>query len=143
MVLKIPPPPQFSGEQWQLFNRWLLELQSILAASGGIDTTQIPGYAELQAAVGGNTGDITGLQGEVTVLQSQMLTANANIGSLQTSALTFASEIATLQGNALVRNGSGVPSAGLGNNGDLYIDDNYPATNRLYAKIAGVWKSLV
>lgn len=41
MVLKIPPPPHFAGSMWQLFNRWLLELTSILNSAGAITATAV------------------------------------------------------------------------------------------------------
>lgn len=38
-----------------------------------------------------------------------------------------------------VLNGSGVPAAGLGNNGDLYLNNTGGGGTRLYGKIAGAW----
>ncbi len=47
-----------------------------------------------------------------------------------------------LQAIAAVRNGAGVPAAGLGNNGDLYLNNTGGAGTRLYGKIAGAWVAI-
>lgn len=41
-----------------------------------------------------------------------------------------------------VRNGSGVPAAALGNNGDLYLNNTGGAGTRLYGKISGAWVAI-
>lgn len=47
-----------------------------------------------------------------------------------------------LQSGGLVRNGSGVPAAGLGSNGDLYLNNTGGAGTRLYGKIANAWVAI-
>lgn len=135
MTLKIPPPPPIAGANQQ-FNRWLLELTSILNAQGGIDPSSVAGLSEviaqsaanavaittLEGETGGNTGDITALQGEVTTLQGNVTTING--------------QLTTLGARAQVWNGVGVPNAGLGNVNDWYANIGGAAGARIYVKTA-------
>ena len=57
--------------------------------------------------------------------------------SASSSATSAASSLTdTLASGKIVRTGSGAPSSGLGNNGDIYIDST---AWRIYEKIAGSW----
>jgi hypothetical protein len=139
MVLKIPPPPQLTGPQWQSFNRWLLELTSILANTGGIDPSQVSGLVALEAQVATNTTNIATLEagqggqgGAITALQLQITFINSEIATVN-------GQLTTLESNAVVRNGSGAPAGGLGSNGDLYLNNTGGAGTRLYGKIGGAW----
>jgi len=142
MVLKIPPPPQLTGPQWQSFNRWLLELTSILANTGGIDPSQVSGLPELETQVATNTTNIATLEagqggqgGAITALQLQITFINSEIATIN-------GQLTTLESNAVVRNGSGAPGAGLGSNGDLYLNNTGGAGTRLYGKIGGAWTAI-
>lgn len=135
MPLKLPPPPQLPisfGSFGQQLNRWLLEIQSILNSGGTIDPANVDGLPALFTQVAALAVQVAALAAEVTALSTQVTTNTANIA-------TNAAAIAVLQANAVVRNGNGGPAAGLGNNGDLYINDTGSAGTNLYAKIAGAW----
>lgn len=133
MTQKLPPPPQLTGPQWQSFNRWLLELTSILEASGGIAPDTIPGYTDLQAqvtalsgTVGGQAGTISSLQFQVTLLSASLAIANASI--------------TTLSARAQVFQGAGAPAAGLGAVNDWYANVGGAVGARIYIKTApAVW----
>src|SRR3954469_23860365 len=112
MPQKLPPPPQLTGPEWQSFNRWLLELTSVLANNGGIDPNAIDGYqalvaqvaadalaiTALQASSGGQALSIATLQNQVAVLTLGLAAANASITTL------------SARGELLF--GAGVPAAG-------------------------------
>lgn len=133
MTQKIPPPPQFAGPQWHSFNRWLIELTSILEASGGVSPDSIPGYTALQndvdalsTTVGGQATTIAALQFQVLVLTSTLAAANASITTL------------SARGELLF--GTGAPAAGLGKVNDWYGDTAGAAGARVWIKKAvGAW----
>jgi hypothetical protein len=149
VTLKVPPPPQlpvsfgvFGGQ----LNRWLLEIQSILDSQGQINQDSVAGLPALAAQVATLVTEIATLTAEVATLTAEVAanTANiatntANIATNTANIATNTAAIATLQANAVVRNGTGVPGAGLGNNGDLYINNTGGAGTRLYGKIGGAW----
>lgn len=144
-VRKFPPPPTLSREYQQL-NRWLIEIQSILNAGGEIDASSVDGlvaaYATLAAlaiTVTANSASITTLNTEVGVLQGQVTTLNTEVGVLQGQVTTLNTEVAALQARNQILNGAGVPGAGTGNDGDLYLNNTGGAGSRLYGKIAGAW----
>jgi hypothetical protein len=139
MVLKLPPPPQFTGPQWQQLNRWFLEFQNILNNQGTIDQSDVDGLPTVVTQVGTNTTSITTINGEITVINGEITTINGQITTINGEITTINSEIAAL---ALIRNGSGAPGAGLGNNGDLYLNNTGGAGTRLYGKIAGSWTAI-
>ena len=138
MVLKVPPPPQlpvsFGGFGQQL-NRWLLEIQSILNSQGTIDPGNIQGLAALIAQVAVNTAAIAANTAAIAANTANIVTNTANI-AVNTAA------IVTLTARNQILNGAGVPAAGLGNNGDLYINNTGGAGTHLYGKIAGAWVAL-
>jgi hypothetical protein len=142
MTLKLPPPPQlpvsFGGFGQQL-NRWLLEIQSILNSQGTIDPGNVGGLTALIAQVATLVTEIATLTAEVAANTANIATNTANIATNTANIATNATAIAALQANAIVRNGAGVPAVGLGNNGDLYINNTGGAGTHLYGKIAGAW----
>lgn len=137
---KIPPPPEFTGPQWQSFNRWLLELTGILAAGGGIDPNSIDGFDALEAQVAANTLAITALQGTVTALQAQVSTNTADIAANTASISALAGSITTLAARGELLFGTGAPAAGLGKVNDWYGDTAGAAGARVWIKkVPGVW----
>lgn len=134
MVQKIPPPPRIANQD-NAFNRWLIELTNILNGAGVIDPTTIAGLIALTAQVNTNTTNIATDEANITTINTEITTINGEITTLN-------SEVAALQANAVVRNGSGTPAAGLGNNGDLYINNTGGAGTRLFGKIAGAWVAI-
>lgn len=140
MALKIPPPPQFTGQQWQSFNRWLLEVTSVLSNTGGIDPAEVTGLpavisqvgtnttniAELEGTTGGQGGAITALQSEISAIDGQITTING--------------QITTLSARGQVLNGVGAPNPGLGNVNDWYGNLTGAAGARIFIKTAvGTW----
>jgi hypothetical protein len=142
MALKLPPPPQlpvsFGGFGQQL-NRWLLEIQSILNSQGLIDPDEVQGLPALFTQVATLAGEVATLTTQVATLTTQVATNTANIATNTANIATNAANIATLTARNQILNGSGVPASGLGNNGDLYINDTGGVGSYLYGKIAGVW----
>jgi hypothetical protein len=147
MALKLPPPPPMATGNLDdfvralpAFNRWLLELTSILAASGGIDPNAIDGYQlvvnqvatnaadiiALQGTTGGQALAIAALQGQVAVLTAGLAAANASITTLSARSQVFA--------------GAGAPGAGLGVVNDWYANVGGGVGARIYIKTApAVW----
>jgi hypothetical protein len=140
MTLKIPPPPMMTGPEWAGFNRWLLELTSILADTGGIDPASVEGFeaaliqlaantaaiAALQSSSGGQSLTIAILQGQVNALTLGLAAANSSITTL------------SARGELLF--GTGAPAAGLGKVNDWYGDTAGAAGARVWIKKAvGVW----
>ncbi len=76
---------------------------------------------------------------EVATNTANIATNTANIA---TNTANIAANTAAIAALALIRNGAGVPGAGLGNNGDLYINNTGGAGTRLYGKIAGAWVAI-
>ena len=135
MALKIPPPPQLTGPEWQSFNRWLLEVTSILTNQGGIDPSEVTGLPELFIEVATNTADITTLEtttgnqgGEIGVLNASILVVEGEI-------TTINGQLTTLESNAVVYNGT-VPPVALHNSGDWFADT---VGKHIYVQVAGAW----
>jgi len=140
MTLKIPPPPFITGNEWQGFNRWLIELTSILADTGGIDPASVAGFEQALVQIAANTVAILALEGssgsqeiEIAVLQSQVAALTLALAAVNSS-------ITTLSARAQVFQGSGAPGAGLGNTNDWYANVGGAAGSRIYIKTApAVW----
>jgi hypothetical protein len=140
---KFPPPPFLVGtdQNTQMLNRWLLEVQNVLAAAGGVDPSNIAGFTALQTQVATNTTNIatleTGQGGQgtaITLLESDVATLFADVATIN-------GQITTLSSRAQVFNGVGGPGGGLGNVNDWYAD----TTNKhIYVKTAvGTWTMIV
>lgn len=134
MAQKIPPPQLLTGPQYEGFNRWLLELTSILSNEGGITPDEVTGLPAVITQVGTNTANITALQGTtggqgsaITVLQGEITVINGEI-------TTINGQLTTLGARAQVLNGVGVPGAGLGNVNDWYANIGGGAGARIYVK---------
>jgi hypothetical protein len=135
MTLKIPPPPQLPvsfGGFGQRLNRWLLELQSILNTQGLIDPTSVDGLPALFTQVTTNTANIAT---NTASIATNTIAITANTAAITTNT----ANIATLTARNQILNGAGDPAAGLGNNGDLYINDTGGPGTYIYGKIAGAW----
>ena len=129
MVQKLPPPPQFAGPEWQAFNRWLIELTSVLADNGGVNPNVIDGYPALVTQVGENASDITSLTNSMALVFAQV--------SALTNSLALAnSSITTLSARAQVFQGSGAPAPALGTTNDWYANVGGAAGSRIYIKTA-------
>ena len=140
MAQKIPPPPQFTGPEWQSFNRWLLEVTSVLSNTGGINPDQVDGLTALFAEVAVNTADIntleatTGGQGAaIGFLQSEITTLQGNVATIN-------GQITTLSARGELLFGAGVPAGGLGKVNDWYGNTAGAVGARVFIKKApGVW----
>lgn len=148
MVQKIPPPPLIASQD-QAFNRWLLELTAILNDSGGIDPDSIDGLAAAYLQIAQNTIDIAALTlavgsqgGSISALQFQVGVNTGAIATINGQLTTINANILALQNRAQVHNGAGAPSGGLGNNGDLYLNNTGGTGTRLYGKISGTWTAI-
>ncbi len=142
MALKLPPPPQLPiafGAFGQQLNRWLLEIQSILNSQGLIDPAEVEGLPALFTQVVALAGEVATLATEVVTLTAEVVTNTANIATNTAAIATNTANIATLAARNQILNGAGAPGAGLGNNGDLYINNTGAPATYLYGKIAGAW----
>jgi phage I-like protein len=138
MVLKIPPPPRLSRD-FQSLNRWLIEIQSILNSQGTIDPSSVDGLPALFTQVAGLATQVAALAITVAANTANITTNTTNITANTASIATLNTEVTALTARNQILNGSGVPGAGLGNNGDLYINDTGGVGTFLYGKIAGAW----
>jgi hypothetical protein len=138
MALKIPPPPPIASADPQ-FNRWLLELTSILSNQGGIDPSEVTGLPALITQVGTNTTDIATLetgqggQGtEITILQNNVATLGGEIATID-------GQITTLEGRNQVLHGTAAPVA-LSADGDWFADTT---AKHIYVQVSGAWVLIV
>ena len=145
MAAKIPPPPPIATSNPE-FNRWLLELTSILSDEGGIDPSEVTGLTSVITQVGVNTTDITNLEtsvgdqgGDISILQEDIATVNSEISTINGQITTLSSTVTSLSARNQVFSGSGTPSAGLGVNGDWYGNVGGAAGSRVYIKVSGTW----
>lgn len=140
MVQKIPPPPQLTGPEWQAFNRWLLEVTSVLTNEGGIDPAEVTGLPALFVTVAGQALSIAALAltqgsqgGDITTLQGQVAAINISIATIN-------GQITTLGARGELLFGAGVPAGGLGKVNDWYGDTAGAVGARVFIKKAvGVW----
>ncbi len=142
MVLKVPPPPQlpksFGGFGQQL-NRWLLEIQSIFNSQGTIDPSQVDGLPALFTQVATNTTNIATNTADIATNKTNIAANTAAIATNTADIATNTAAIAALVARNQILNGAGVPAAGLGNNGDLYINNTGGVGTHIYGKIGGAW----
>lgn len=142
MPLKLPPPPQlptaFGGFGQQL-NRWLLEIQSILNTQGLIDPDEVDGLPALFIQVAALATQVAALAAQVATLVTDVAALATEVAANTAAIATNTANIVTLTARNQILNGSGVPAAGLGNNGDLYINNTGAPATFLYGKIAGAW----
>lgn len=136
MVLKIPPPPLLTGAEWQAFNRWLLELQSILSNQGGIDPSQVSGLEPLFAQVATNTANIATLETGQGGQATDILALQNQVNTLNTVTIpAINGQLTSLGARNQVFNGI-VPPVALHNNGDWFADT---AGKHIYVQVAGAW----
>lgn len=145
MAQKIPPPTFFTGApgqepDWQGFNRWLLEVTSVLSNEGGIDPTEVTGLPLLFSQVATNTGDITALQGTTGGQAAQIVALQNHDTVLDGEITTINGQITTLSVRGALLFGAGAPAAGLGKVNDWYGDTAGAVGARIWIKKAvGVW----
>ena len=138
MTLKVPPPPSLP-QQFQQLNRWLIELQSILNSQGTIDPSSVLGLPALFTQVAALATQVAVLASEVAANTAAIAVNTSDIVTNTANIASNSAAIAALQLNAVVRNGAGVPAGGLGNDGDLYINNTGSVGSFLYGKITGAW----
>lgn len=147
MPQKIPPPPSFTSNNMDdflrslpAFNRWLLELTSVLANNGGIDPNSIDGYDALLAQVVANTAAISALQGTTGGQAFAIATLQGDVAALTLGLAAANASITTLAARGELLFGAGAPAAGLGKVNDWYGDTAGAVGARVWIKkIVGVW----
>ena len=147
MTQKIPPPPPIASgnlddfvRSLPSFNRWLIELTSILASGGGIDPETIDGYPELQNQVAANTAAISTLQSTSGGQSFAILLLQAQVGTLTTGLAAANANITALSARGELLFGTGAPAAGLGKVNDWYGDTAGAVGARVWVKkVVGVW----
>jgi len=120
MPQKIPPPVGIAKDDPAL-NRWLVELTSILNASGIVSIANVTG---LEAAT---------LEQEITTINGEILTINNKQATFNTTLAFF-----LLQNK--VFNGPLAPVT-LQRDGDWYAQTG--AAKHIYVQVAGVWTLIV
>lgn len=139
MTLKLPPPPPIASSD-PAFNRWCVELLSILSNTGGIDPNSVQGLPEVIAQSAANAADITVLQGEVGGNTLNISTLQGQVAALTAAVATINGQITTLSARGELLFGAGPPAAGLGKVNDWFGDTAGAAGARVWIKKAvGVW----
>lgn len=137
MALKIPPPPYFAVEKLLPgFNRWLLEMTSILSNQGGIDPSEVTGLPQVITQVGTNTTNITALEGQTGGQGSAIAALQNEITVIDSEIATINGQITSLSSRAQLFNGVGAPNPGLGNVNDWYGNLTGAAGARVFIKTA-------
>ena len=111
MVIRIPPPPRFAQQDPE-FNRWLIELTSLISQDGGI-----------------NADEITGLQQSVAELENQIMDLQQADRILRIGINTLALRL---------QNGTSKPPDTYGNDGDWFGVTAGPQRG-VHVKVAGAW----
>jgi hypothetical protein len=93
MPIKFPPPPFLTGQKFQGLNRWLLDIQSVLAASGLISPNSVDTLPATTAQVATNTANIATINGEIATLNTEVATLQAQY--------SFGAWVPSLQGSTL------------------------------------------
>lgn len=135
MTLKIPPPPQFTGKEWQLFNRWLIELQSILSSTGGIDPNSVAGLSEVITQSAANNAAIAALAPAVGGNTTAIAAINVSLTAINAALVIINGQLTSLGARNQVWNGV-VPPVALHADGDYFVDT---AGKHLYVQVAGAW----
>ena len=76
--------------------------------------------------------DVATLTTQVAALTTEVATLNTEVATNTAKIATNTANIATLTARNQILNGAGAPAAGLGNNGDLYINKTGSAGTNLY-----------
>lgn len=140
-VKKIPPPPPLPGVEFQPFNRWLLEFQSILNAEGVIDPDNVQGLVTAYVQIDTNTADIVTLGAVVAALVPIVTGNTTNIAALQIALAALTGRVTTLEARGEVLNGAGAPAGALGKINDWYADT---AGLNIYVKTAvATWTLII
>lgn len=139
MAQKLPPPPPIANQD-QAFNRWLLEITSILSSAGGIDPNSIVGLPEVIAESAANTLAIGVLDATVSNQGDRINTLESNIDTLQSEIVAINGQLTALGARAQVLNGAVDPAPGLGNVNDWYANTAGAAGHRIFVKTgAATW----
>ena len=143
---KTPPPPPIAVND-PVFNHWLHDLTAFIAEGGGIDTGNIPGYNALVSTVNThtteiatNTSNISTNTSNISTLSSTSATHTSQIAANTTNISANTTNISALTARSQIRNGTAVPVAGLGADGDWYADTT---AHHIYVRVAGSWVLIV
>lgn len=141
MTQKIPPPPPIASMD-PAFNRWLIELTSILSDNGGIDPGSVDGLQALQLQVAGLISQVAAINLTIGSINGQIAIINGQVAALDTRMTAAEAAIVALQLRAQVFNGTGPPPGGLGADNDWYFNTSGGAGARLYIKLSTVWTAM-
>lgn len=144
MARKIPPPTFLTGDgkapNWQAFNRWLLEVTSVLSNEGGIAASEVEGLLAAYADIAQNAADILAVQIDTGSNSVAIGLLSAQITTLTNNIATINGQITTLSARGELLFGAGAPAAGLGKVNDWYGDTAGAVGARIWIKKAvGVW----
>jgi len=168
-LLQFPPvPPQLTSDP--ILFRWLQDLVRLVNGDGsGVSAIDLSSHSLAELGTRNHSDlqnilpvdltstdttrdkhvsddDLTGLTSSVTTVQTTVSSLSSTVSSLSSSVSTLITAVANLETRSVIRNGAGAPASGLGDNGDLYIDNTATsagANPRFYAKVAGTWKTIV